>query len=63
MKACRDAINRNNGQPLAIVELLKRIKKTNAVITVNKEEFTDILDYYKKLQVLYIDEDEHVMFL
>ena len=28
-----------------------------------KEELMDVLEYYKKLQVVYVDPDENVIFL
>ncbi len=45
-------------------ELVKRITKgINSGLKLKKEELLEVLDYYKKLQVVYIDPEENVVFL
>jgi hypothetical protein len=46
-------------------DILKRLSKgpVAATLKLKKEELADVLDYYKKLQVVYTDSDENVIFL
>jgi hypothetical protein len=46
-----------------INEILKKIQKGAYQMKLSKEELQDVLSHYKKLQVVYIDQDENVIFL
>jgi len=63
MRLVREVISLNGNVPMAIAEILKRLKKSNAAISLSREELVEILDYYKKLQVVYVDPDDQVIFL
>jgi C4-type Zn-finger protein len=45
-------------------EILKRLGKSHLqALKLSKEELMDALLYYKKLSIIYIDEEENVVFL
>jgi len=44
-------------------EIMKKIKNTHVSIKVEKDELMDVFNHYKKLQVVYIDPDENIVFL
>lgn len=52
---------------LNINEILKRMSKDSLIggksDKVKKDELMDVLQYYKKLQVIYMDDKENVVFL
>lgn len=50
-------------QTMNINEIMKKLLKGAYSMKINKEELMDVLDYYKKLQVIYVDQDENVVFL
>ena len=50
---------------MKIGEILKAIGKDrmSTVGQLDREELTAVLTHYKKLQIIYIDQDENVVFL
>lgn len=53
----------NDGQPMNVNEIMKKLLKGAYSLKLKKEELTDVLDYYKKLNIIYVDGDENVIFL
>jgi len=51
-----------NKQEITISQLQGKINK-KGVYNLSKDDLMDVLRYYAKLSVLYIDNDEKVMFL
>ena len=50
-------------QSMNISEILKKISKGAYQLRMKKEDLIDVLEHYKKLQVVYVDPDENVIFL
>lgn len=47
-----------------VADILKRMaKNTFSSLKLKKDELMDVLEHYKKLQVIYLDSDENVVFL
>lgn len=47
-----------------ISDIIKKIQKSHlSAVKVNKEEMLEVLNHYKKLQIVYLDQDENVVFL
>ena len=44
-------------------DLVKRLNKKQTANGVEKDELREVLKYYANLSVVYINEDEQVMFL
>lgn len=45
-------------------EILKRLSKSHLQsMKLSKEDLMDALNHYKKLSIIYVDEDENVVFL
>jgi DNA replication licensing factor MCM7 len=63
MRTVRAIINENQQQSLAINEIFKRMKKHRNESLTNVEELKEIMRYYGKLQVVFIDDDEQVSLL
>lgn len=63
MRAVRSIIGETNKSSLAINEIFKRMKKNHNDSLTNVEELKEIMRYYAKLQVVYIDDDEQVSLL
>jgi hypothetical protein len=64
INAIRDVMQNAGSPQMNLNELFKKVTKGPAsVLKIQKEEITDVLDYYKKLQVVYVDSDENVIFL
>ena len=63
MRTVRAIINENQQKSLAINEIFKRMKKHRNESLTNVEELKEILRYYGKLQVVFIDDDEQVSLL
>lgn len=49
--------------PIATNEIFKRIQKRNINIDFDFEDFKKVIDHFQSLQVLYVNEDEEVMFI
>ena len=44
--------------------IVRNIQKSAfSSVRVDKEELVEVLNYYKKLQIVYVDQDENVVFL
>lgn len=64
INAIREVMSVANTQQMNINELLKKIQKgPTSTLKIQREDLTDVLDYYKKMQVVYVDTDENVIFL
>lgn len=61
INAVREIMKKEQG--MNINEIMKKISKGVHLMRLKKEELTDVLEYYKKLQVIYVDPDENVFFL
>lgn len=45
-------------------EVVKKLSKgVHSGLKVNKEELMQVLNYYKQLQVIYVDQDENIIFI
>lgn len=63
INAVREVMNSSDASSLNVGDILKRLSKGPSALKLKKEELLDVLDYYKKLQVIYVDQDENVVFL
>ena len=63
MRTVRAIINENKQQSLAMNEIFKRMRKHRNEALTNVEELKEIMRYYAKLQVVFIDDDEQVSLL
>lgn len=63
MRLVRKICTQNKDEPISVTELHKRLQKETSSVTVEKEELTQILNYYHKLQVVYMNADQEVMFI
>lgn len=51
-------------EEMNVSEIIKRVQKTvHSQLKLKKDELMEVLDYYKKLQVVYVDPEENVIFL
>ena len=44
-------------------EVLKRIGKGASGLKLTKDQLMEILDYYKKLQIIFVDNEDNIVFL
>ena len=63
MRTVRAIILENKQQSLAINEIYKRMKKYKNDSLTNVDQLKEIMRYYGKMQVVYVDEDEQVSLL
>jgi DNA replication licensing factor MCM7 len=63
MRTVRAIINENQQHSLAINEIFKRMRKHRNETLTNVEELKEIMRYYAKLHVVFIDDDEQVSLL
>lgn len=63
MRTVRAIINENQQHSLAINEIFKRMRKHRNESLTNVEELKEIMRYYAKLHVVFIDDDEQVSLL
>lgn len=64
MRHVRDiCMNANDGQPVSIHEIYKRLQKKNASVSIEKEELSEIIKYYHRLSVVYMNQDDEVIFI
>jgi len=64
MKAVKEVMTYNNAPSMNVNEILKKIKSTHlASLKLEKPDLMEALNYYKKLQIIYVDEDDNVIFL
>lgn len=57
MKQVKDIYQRKGSKPLEVGEILNQINKRDITRT-TKDELMQVLVYYKKLQVVFINSDE-----
>lgn len=62
MQMVREICNATS-ETIAMNDLLKRLQKKQTALGIEKEELKDVLNYYKKLQVVHVNDDEEVLFL
>ena len=55
-------ICQGSSEMLSINEIFKRMQKRQSMCQ-NKDELDGVLNYYRNLSVLYINEDQEVMFI
>lgn len=63
MKLMREITTALKNEPIAVADLYKRMLKRQPSLPLSREELDKILDYYKRLNVVYVDGDEQVIFL
>ena len=65
VRAVREVVNQNGQSAMKINDIVKAIAKNRsfAVGQVDRDELVGVLNHYKKLQIIYIDQDENVIFL
>ena len=61
INAIRDVMQ--SEQSMNVSEIMKKLAKAAYQMKVTKEELKDVLAYYQKLQVIFVDNDENVIFL
>ena len=59
----RDVMHDQKKTQMPISEILKQINKGPTIQKLKKEDIEDVLEYYKKLQVIFMDQDDNVVFL
>lgn len=64
INAVREVMQLASTQSMNVSEILKRMSKSHlSTLKLRKDELLDVLEHYKKLQVIYVDQDENVIFL
>lgn len=65
INAVRELFSNSNYSQMKIGDLQKALQKNrmSTVGQIDKEELTSILNHYKKLNILFIDQEENVLFL
>ena len=63
INAVREVMSTQESHSMNVGDILKRLAKGANAMKLKKDELIDCLDYYKKLQVIYVDQDENVVFL
>ena len=65
VKAVRDVMAHANVSSMKVGDIVKAIGKNRmlSVGQVDRDELMSVLNHYNKLQIIYIDEDENVLFL
>lgn len=63
MRSVRAIINETQQSSLAMNEIFKRMKKHRTDNLKDVEQLKEIMRYYAKMQVVFIDEDEQVSLL
>jgi hypothetical protein len=68
IRAVREVIQKSNQQSLKVPELIKHINRDSALRAslsgdLKKEDLLDVLRHYQKLSIIYIDDNENVLFL
>lgn len=62
----RTLMNNADQQQMHVDEIMKRLQRTDPAkysSAFNKDNLLDVLNYYKKLSVIYVDNDDNVLFL
>jgi hypothetical protein len=63
MRSVRAIINETQQSSLAMNEIFKRMKKHRTDNLRDVDQLKEIMRYYAKMQVVFIDEDEQVSLL
>lgn len=56
-------MNQENTEQMNCGDIMKKLAKGPQQLKVKKEELMDVINHYKKLNVLFMDADENVFFL
>lgn len=59
-------MNNADQQQMHVDDIMRRLQRTNPAKyskSFNKDNLLDVLNYYKKLSVIYVDNDDNVLFL
>lgn len=63
----RTLMNNAAEQQMHVDDIMKRLQRTDPAKysskSFNKDNLLDVLNYYKKLSVIYVDNDDNVLFL
>lgn len=63
----RTLMNNADQQQMHVDDIMKRLQRTNPAKysskSFNKDNLLDVLNYYKKLSVIFVDNDDNVLFL
>jgi hypothetical protein len=62
MHQVRNIIQMKQNRPIEVNDLLNLINKKE-ITRLTKENLLDVLNYYQKMSVVFIDQNEKVMFL
>ena len=62
IKGVREVIQNSGQASLKVGDIMKAMTK-NRMMQINREELTAVLSHYNKLQIVYIDHEENVLFL
>lgn len=65
VKGVRDVLQQSNVSSMKVNDIVKAIGKNrmSSVGQIDRDELLAVLTHYKKLQIIYIDDDENVLFL
>lgn len=62
MRTARRVYEGKGNKPIAVSDLLNYVNKSEITV-LSREELMEVLTYYKKLNVVYINTDDQVMWL
>ena len=63
MRHVKDICQQNNNEPISVNEIFKKLGKKASQVSIDKEHLKSIINYYSRLQVLYMNQDEEVVFV
>lgn len=63
INAVREIMNEHKAPSMNVNEIMKKIVKGAYQMKIRKEDLSDVLDHYKKLNVIYVDPEENIIFL
>ena len=65
INAVREVIKISKQESLQINDILKAISKnrTSSVGAIERDELITVINHYKNLSVIYVDENENILFL
>ena len=63
INAVREIMSDNKVQSMNVNEVMKKIVKGAYQMKLRKEDLMDVLEHYKRLQIVFVDPDENIIFL
>ena len=63
MRHVRDICTANNGEAISINEIYKKLTTRNAQLSLEKDQLEEIINYYHRMQVVYMNADKEVIFI